>query len=261
MINYRNLLSLKDKKIVVSGGAGLIGREVVAALGQGGARVIIADVNEALANQLAEQLNKENCKVEYYAFDITDLPNLEKNINKLVSYLGGIDVWINSAFPRTADWGVKIEQISLDSWRKNIDMHLNAYALSAKFIAEHIKKGDSIILFGSTYGVCGPSFSIYHKTEMTSSMIYAVIKGGIVNLGRYLASYFGEYNIGVNVVCPGGVFDNQDPIFVNNYSKRVPLVRMAKPEEIAPICYLLSSDASSYITGAIIMVDGGWSAI
>jgi len=92
-------------------------------------------------------------------------------------------------------------------------------------------------------------------------MAYSIIKGGIVNFTRYLSSYFGKYNIRVNSICPGGIFDNQDPIFVENYEKKVPLNRMGKPEEIASVVLFLASDASSYITGATIMVDGGWTAI
>jgi len=92
-------------------------------------------------------------------------------------------------------------------------------------------------------------------------MAYTAIKGGIVNLGRFLASYFGEYNVRVNTVCPGGVFDNQDPAFVEKYSKRTPLGRMAYPQDIAGVVVFLASEAAAYITGAVIMVDGGWTAI
>ena len=122
------------------------------------------------------------------------------------------------------------------------------------------KKG-SLINFGSTYGVRGNDFNIYSGTDMTSPIAYSAIKGGIINLTRYLASYFGVDNIRINNVCPGGIIDGQDPQFVKNYSKRVPLKRMGKPDEIASTVLFLASDAASYITGATIMVDGGWTAI
>jgi len=109
--------------------------------------------------------------------------------------------------------------------------------------------------------VVGPDFSVYKNTSMTSSIIYSAVKGGIVNLGRYLASYFGKYNIRVNTVCPGGVLDGQNEIFLKNYSNKTPLGRMASAEEVASTVLFLASDASSYITGATIMVDGGWTAI
>lgn len=262
MIDYRNKFSLKGKKAVVMGGGGLIGKEVVIALAQAGAYVLIAEVNKKEANALSVELRKNNLDVEYYYFDVTDIKNLRRNIKVLVRHLGGLDIWINSAYPRTKDWGAKVEDISYRSWQKNVDMHLNSYALSSKYAAKHMKnKGGSIINFGSIYGVGGPDFTIYEKTEIKNSMVYSAIKGGIINLGRYLASYFGNFNIRVNTVCPGGVFDNQDTRFVKNYSKRVPLKRMAKTEEIASVVLFLASDAASYITGATIMIDGGWTAI
>jgi len=115
--------------------------------------------------------------------------------------------------------------------------------------------------FGSIYGTVGADFSIYKGTKMTMPFPYAVVKAGINNLGRYLASYFGGYGVRVNTVCPGGVFDKQAPVFVRNYSRKTLLKRMALPREIAPAVVFLASDASSYITGSVLMVDGGWTAI
>ena len=96
---------------------------------------------------------------------------------------------------------------------------------------------------------------------MTGPMAYSAIKGGIVNLTRYLASYFGPYGIRVNNVCPGGIFDNQDKKFVFNYQRKVPLGRMGRPEEIASVVLFLASDASSYVNGATIVSDGGWTIV
>ena len=123
------------------------------------------------------------------------------------------------------------------------------------------QQSGSIINLGSIYGVLGSDFTIYDGTKMTMPMAYSAIKGGIVNLTRYLASYFGKHNVRVNNICPGGIFDSQEPIFVRNYEHRVPLKRMGRPEEIASAVLFLASDAASYITGATIMVDGGWTAI
>jgi NAD(P)-dependent dehydrogenase (short-subunit alcohol dehydrogenase family) len=261
-MKYPDKFSLKGKNAVVTGGAGLIGREVVRAISQAGARVFIAEVDEARGISLAHEITNEGFSTEFYKFDITDIRNLEKNIISLAERMERIDVWVNSAYPRTNDYGAKVEDITYESWQKNIDMQLNSYALSSKHVAERMKvKGGSIINFGSIYGVGGPDFTIYEGTDMKNSMIYAAVKGGIINLSRYLASYYGVFNVRINAICPGGVFDNQDPIFVKNYSKKTPLKRMAKAEEIASVVLFLASDAASYITGATIMVDGGWSAI
>src|SRR3989338_6692760 len=263
MNNYLQKFVLQDKKAIVAGGAGLIGSEIVSALAQAGARVLIADNDEAKGNQLVDDLKKRHLSVEFIYFDIADLEHLEKNIKDLVDFLKGIDVWVNTAYPRTLDWGKKVEELSLKSWRENVDMQLNSSALSSKYVAEHMKaKGGSIVNLGSIYGVVGGDFSIYEKTAVPPvSMIYSAVKGGLVNLGRYLAAYFGPYKIRVNTVCPGGVFDNQDKKFVENYSKKVPLRRMALAEEIASVVLFLASDASSYMTGNTVMVDGGWTAI
>lgn len=251
MSDYMKRFKLKSKNAVVTGGVGLIGREVAKALVQAGARVIIADIKEI----------KIKGAISHY-FDITDILNIEKNIKGLVKKAGGVDIWVNCAYPRTPDWGNKVEAVTPESWRKNVDMHLNSYALASKYAAELMKKkGGSIINLGSIYGMVGPDFSVYEGTKLTMPMAYSVIKGGVANLARYLAAYFGSNNVRVNTVCPGGVFDNQDPVFVKNYSQKAPLKRMAQPEEIASVVLFLASEAASYITGATIMVDGGWTAI
>jgi len=261
MIDYSKKFSLKDKKAIVTGGAGLIGREVVTALAQAGACVLAADVDEEKAQDLVSKLKSQGLSSEYYSLDITDLDNLKENMDKLINRLGGLDIWVNSAYPRTEDFVCAVEDISVQSWRKNIDMHLNSYSLMSKYAAECMKKtGGSIINFGSIYGVVSNDLNMY-KNRKAISMAYTAIKGGIVNLGRFLASYFGEYNVRVNTVCPGGVFDNQDPAFVEKYSKRTPLGRMAYPQDIAGVVVFLASEAAAYITGAVIMVDGGWTAI
>lgn len=253
---------LDGKNAVVTGGAGLLGKEAVTALAQAGAYVIIADVDDTKGISFAADLTACGLKVGYFHFDITDITGIKENMEKIVKKYGVIDIWVNMAYPRTKDWGAKVEDIKPESWQKNVDMHLNSYSLSSKYAAEIMKaKGGSIINFSSIYGVVGADFSVYEGTPMTMPMAYSAIKAGIINVGRYLASYFGKYDVRVNTVCPGGIFDNQNPIFVDNYSKRTPLGRMARPDEIASIVVFLASEASSYITGVVIIVDGGWTAI
>lgn len=262
MIDYVKKFFLKGKKAIVCGGAGLLGREIVSALAQAGAQVVIADIDDRGGEKLAKLLRDKKFKVTYQNFDVTDINTLGQHLNALVKKLHGIDIYINTAYPRTSDWGSDIEKICVSSWQKNVDMHLNAYALSSKYMAQFMKKkGGSIINMGSIYGVAGPDFTIYKNTKMGNSLIYAAIKGGIVNLSRYLSAYYGRYHVRVNTVCPGGVFDGQNPIFVKNYNDKVPMKRMARKDEVASAVLFLASDAASYITGTAFMVDGGWTAI
>lgn len=263
MNNYLDKFALKDKIAFVSGGAGLIGTEVVKALADAGAKVVFLDINQEKGGEIKDDLQDKGKDVIFENFDATALEQIDGNIEKLNKKYGRIDIWVNASFPRTADWGKKVEDIPLDSFQKNTEMHFTSYVwISRKvcMVMKNQKKG-SLINFGSIYGVVGANFNIYEGTGMTSAMAYSAIKGGIINFSRYLASYFGSSNVRVNTICPGGIFDNQDKIFVENYSKQTPLKRMGKPEEIASAVLFLAGEAASYVTGAVIMVDGGWTAI
>ena len=262
MISYLEKFSLKGKTAFITGGVGLIGAEISKALASAHAKTIIIDIDENSGMKLSEKLINMGYNAFFENIDITDLNNIDRNIDQLFEKYNGIDIWINSAYPRTEDWGNKVEDLCLDSWRENVDMHMNSYSWISRKVCLLMKgKGGSLINIGSTYGVLGNDFTVYEDTDMTSPMAYSAIKGGIINLTRYLASYFGGYNIRVNSLCPGGVYNNQNSTFVKAYSKKTPLKRMGNPEELASAALFLASDAASYISGATIMVDGGWSAI
>lgn len=242
---------LKDKVVVVTGGFGLIGTHIVDALSQAGAIVYIADI-----------IQKKTEHGKWIYLDISDSKSIKSCIKTIMFKEKKIDIWINCAFPRTEDWMTKFEDVKEESLKKNIDMHLNGYVLCCQEIIKQMKKQKNgvIINFGSIYGVVGPDFSVYDGTNMTMPMAYSVIKGGIVNFTRYLATYCAKYGIRVNAICPGGIYDNQPTSFVKKYSKRTPMGRMGRADEIAGPILFLSSDASSYVTGHILMVDGGWTA-
>ena len=262
MISYLEKFSLSGKNAFVTGGAGLIGSEISTALASANAKTVIIDIDRNSGKKLSDKLNDMGYSAFFENINTTDLSNIDKSIEQLFKKYNGIDIWINCAYPKTKDWGNKVEDLCLDSWRKNVDMHMNSYSwISRKVCLLMVERGGSLINIGSTYGVVGNDFTIYEGMDMTSPMAYSAIKGGIINLTRYMASYFGKYKIRVNSLCPGGIFNNQEPTFVKAYSEKTPLKRMGNPEEIASAALFLSSDAASYVTGATIMVDGGWSAI
>ena len=255
---YNNLFSLKNKTAIVTGGCGLIGREIVRGLSQFGADVFIADQNEPEAKILTEQ--RQNIK--YVNLDITSVDSVSDGLKRVVIESGTIDILVNCAYPRTKDWGAKFENINFYSWKLNVDNHLGGYFLMCKETAMIMKEngGGSIINVASIYGVVAPDFSIYDGTEMTMPAAYAPIKAGIIAVTKYIATYYGSYNIRSNAISPGGIYDNQEPSFVEKYSRKTPLCRMGKPDEIVGGVIYLASDASSFVTGQNILVDGGWTA-
>lgn len=245
------MFSIKDKVIVVTGGNGLLGKKMVATLRDQGAIVIAADI-------FFQEKNENDI-----IMDITDEQSVSNGIAAIVNKYSQIDGWVNNAYPRTQDWGTKFEQIPLESWRKNVDMHLNGYFLCCQIVLEQMKKQrfGSLINMSSIYGLVGPDFTVYEGTEMTMPGAYAAIKGGVNNLTRYLASYYGKYQVRVNTVSPGGIFDNQPEAFVTKYNEKVPMKKMGQPKDIVAAIYFLLTDEASYITGHNLVVDGGWSAI
>jgi NAD(P)-dependent dehydrogenase (short-subunit alcohol dehydrogenase family) len=246
------MFSLKDKIIVITGGSGLLGSLYCEWINKAGGVAINADIN----------CNKNLDAQEYYC-DISCSSSIKELIAALVSRYGKIDGWVNNAYPRTSDWGTKFENIPIESWRENVDKHQNGYFLCCQIVLEQMRKQGfgSVINLGSIYGIVGPDFSIYEGTEMTMPAAYAAIKGAVINLTRYLASYYGPFGVRVNCISPGGIFDNQPESFVKRFSAKTPLRRMGKPEDIAPAIIYLLSDETAYITGHNLAVDGGWTAI
>ena len=258
-----NEVSLRARISIVAGGLGQIGSAVTRQLSRAGSHVIVLDLCEGREKEFLGSEDAGGGEVSYEHGDITKPECAEERIRELEERYGNIHVWINGAYARTADWGNTLEEVTIQSWRQNVDMQLNSCCLWANAIAKCMARrdGGSIVNVSSIYGVVAPDFTVYEGSEMTSPAAYSAIKGGIVAYTRYLASYYGRRNVRVNVVCPGGVFNNQPETFVARYNERTLLGRMARPEEIAGPVAFLASEAASYITGAILMVDGGWTAI
>lgn len=255
-MSYKGLFSCENKVAVVTGGGGLIGREIIQGLREFGAFVYAADIDREKAADILDD------KIKFLQLDITSEDSVNNAIAEVVRQSGRLDILVNCAYPRTKDWGAKFEDIKFDSWKENVNNHLGGHFLICRSAAEQMKKqgGGSIINLASIYGVTAPDFSIYEGTEMTMPAAYASIKSGIIALTRYIATYYGKCNVRANAVSPGGIFDGQPASFVERYSQKTPLGRMGRPDEIVGAVMYLASDASSYVTGENIMVDGGWTA-
>lgn len=260
--NYKKKFDLKNKLAFVAGGNGYIGNEIVNGLVHMGCKVVVLDINKK---------KRTNGAINEY-MDLSKISNLEKNFLKVIQKYGVADIFINASYPKTKDWKKNsFEKIKLKSFEANMKSHLNSYIWCSKIMAENMVKNKvkgSIINLSSIYGLVGQDLEIYKGTKMEENLSYSVIKGGINNFTKQMSSYYGKFNIRVNAICPGGVINLEDrkklktqKLFERNYIKKVPLKRFARTDEIASTAIFLSSDASSYITGILLAVDGGWTVI
>lgn len=253
---------LDGKSALVTGGAGLLGRAFVRSLAEQGARVFIGEIDSPAAEDARADM--AGLAVEVLPLDIRSEASVAHAVAEAAARSGGrLDIMVNNAYPRTADWGRKFEDIPAESWRSNVDMHMNGYFLCCRAAGEHMKArgGGSVVNLGSIYGMVGPDFGIYEGTGITNPAAYAAIKGGILNLTRYLASLYGPHGVRFNSLSPGGILDGQDARFVEQYNRRCPMRRLATVEDITGGMVFLASDASRYVTGHNLVMDGGWTAI
>jgi len=243
---------MKNEIILVTGGSGLLGSEIIRDLKRMGAVALNLDLD-----------CKDNWEAGTLFCDITSDASIIEVVAKIIEKYEYIHGLVNNAYPRTKDWGTSFEEIEFDSWRNNVDWQLNSYFFISQQVLKQMRQQGfgSIVNISSIYGVVGNDFTIYEGTDIVPPAAYSAIKGGLINFTRYLASYYGKYNIRVNCVSPGGIFDNQPEPFVTAYEQKVPMKRMGKPDDIAPAVSFLLSDKAKYITGQNLIVDGGWTAI
>ena len=219
------MFDFTHKSVYVAGGCGLIGRAIVRAFREQGAEAVSVDIMRK------PEVRLDICK-----------------IGRLRAFLKGLsefDVWVNASYP------------------KDHREHLHAFLYPTMLAADKLAllgKGGAIINIASIYGVLGPDYRIYHGTHMTMPTAYSAVKGGVIALSRCYAAEYAKHGIRINTVSPGGVYDGQDIKFVKNYCDRVPLGRMATPEDVAGAVVFLASQEAAYLTGQNLMVDGGLTA-
>ncbi len=265
------LFSLESKVAIVTGACGLLGKKHCEALAMAGAHVIVADLDETIAKQFAQELGDTHMGI---ALDVSnDLSVMEVKEAVLDRY-GKIDVLVNNAAindmfenPQLALEKSKFENYPLAMWKKSLDVNVTGVFLCCQVFGSAMEeaKSGSIINIASTYGVVAPNQSIYRdeegKQKFFKSAAYPTTKGAVISFTKFLAAYWGSSNVRVNALSPGGVENKQDDFFVSNYKSHTLLGRMAQPTDYQGALIFLASDASSYMTGANLIVDGGWTAI
>jgi NAD(P)-dependent dehydrogenase (short-subunit alcohol dehydrogenase family) len=266
------LFDLTDKVAVVTGGAGILGRHFCAGLVEFGAKVAVVDLVEQRAMQLAKELSVQHKKqVIGVGCDVSDLASVQEMVARVLAEFGEINILHNNAAGKSNDLNAffeSFEQYSLEQWRKIMSVNLDGMFLVAQAVGKQMvsqRQGGSIIQTASIYGVISPDHRIYEGSQYLNRQIntpgvYTASKAGVVGLTRYLATYWADKGIRVNTLTPGGVESGQNDEFKRHYSNRIPMNRMAAAHEMVGALLYLASDASSYVTGQNVIVDGGLSA-
>ena len=259
-MNVKDLFNLKNKIILVSGGAGLYGRGIVAGLAEAGGTVIIASRDLEKVRNTVEEFRNDELDVHAMTVDQKCHESIMSLKGEILRQFGRLDVFVNNAVSRP------IRSLSdYSAGRFDESMRINATgAMDILFeMSDLIEKsgGGSIINMASMMGMFGPDLSNYEGTDMGyPPPDYYFHRAGIINITRYLARIFVKKNIRVNCVSPGGLFSNQPERFVQNYCEKVPVGRMANTDDIKGLMVLLASDAGAYINGQNILMDGGMHA-
>ncbi|MCK5629371.1 MAG: SDR family oxidoreductase [Nanoarchaeota archaeon] len=265
------IFDVEGKTAIVTGGMGQLGTQYVKTLLEAGLKVAVFDIKIDNPNSFY-LLNKKNPNLKIYKVDITKKTSIKNGLKKAMEQFGVPSVLINNAAldvpPGTgADENVPFEQYPEKSLDKTYEANLKGTILCCQIIGEEMadNKGGSIINISSIYGNVSPDQRIYEHLKKGNKgffkpVSYSITKAGVLGLTRYLATYWAKKNVRVNSLTLGGVFNNQDKKFVENYSQRVPIGRMAEEDEYNGAILFLASDASSYMTGSNLIIDGGYTS-
>jgi len=267
-MNRINKFSLEGKTAIVTGALGLIGQQHCFALNEAGAHVIVADLDRQKCVAFAEYHLESSMG---HQIDVCKRESITGLLKDVLTRYGRVDILVNNAAindmfedPKAATEQSKFENYPLELWQKSIDVNLTGVFLCSQVIGSQMVKqsNGSIINIGSTYGINAPNQDLYKDTDGSQTFYkppaYPVTKAGVIMLSKYLAAYWGKYGIRVNTLSPGGVQNGQPDFFIESYSKKTPLGRMAEPDDYQGALIFLASDASAYMTGANLVVDGGW---
>jgi len=261
MKNALDLFRLNNKVALVTGGTGIVGRPISQALAEAGATVVIASRNKEKCATFAAELRKQGLKAEGERLDLSSEEDIRSLSGRILSRHQRLDIVFNNAVARA---GGDLRHMTVAEWENAMRVNSTGLFLACQVFSKPMQaqRAGSIINISSIYGMVGPDFSIYEGTPITNPVNYAFAKGGVIGLTRYLASFLAPDGIRVNCLSLGGVRTKDTPeAFEQNYCRRTLLGRMAGDDDIKGPALFLASDASSYVTGQNIPIDGGWTAI
>lgn len=272
MAKLPKLFDLKSRVAIITGGAGLLGTQFCITLAEAGARIVVADINAEAAQVVADQLAENGAEALAVRADVSDPQSVTQMTNTALETFGRLDILVNSAAldPKFDHLHAEqhtnsFEDYPLDVWNNSLEVNLTGVFLcSQAAVHPMLEQGSGVVInICSTYGLGGPDQRIYQREGQPPAykpVAYSVTKAGVLGLTKYLAAYYANKNIRVNALTPGGVFTDHDAEFVKAYSARTVLGRMAEKDEMNGAMIFLASDASAYMTGANLVVDGGWTA-
>lgn len=268
---FKKLFDLSGKTAIVTGGVGILGKQFCSILAEYGANIAVVDIQPETAATFAAELEAlYGVKASGIFCDITNPESVQKMVRDVVDTFGRIDILHNNAAGKSnnlSHFFAPFEEYELSQWDQIMDINLGGMFLVAKYVGKFMveqNKGGSIIQTSSIYGIMGPDNRIYEGSfylehQINTPAVYSASKSAVIGLTKYLATYWANKGIRVNTLTPGGIESGQNEVFKQKYSNRVPLQRMGKPHEIAGALLYLASDASTYVTGQNIVIDGGLS--
>ncbi len=265
--------SLRDRVAIITGGAGFLGVHYCQSLAEFGAHVVVADLDEQASAEVAEQVT-ESTEVEALGLsvDVSNPESVLEMVRATMDKFNRIDILVNNAAldpkfdsEHTGDHTYRFEDFPVEMWQQSLDVNITGMYLCAQAVSRPMLEANRglIVNISSTYGIVGPDQRLYERegeVVQFKPVTYTVTKSAVLGLTKYLAAYFHSTGIRVNTLTPGGVFAGHDEEFVRRYSDKTILGRMAEPEDMCGALLFLVSDASSYMTGANLVVDGGWTA-
>lgn len=257
------IMMLKDKVIIVTGGAGLIGQTFIRAIVEAGGIAVLADIDVASGTKVKEELSLElhSHKIDFFPLDITCRTSVKSLIRAVVDKRLKIDALVNNAYPRNSNYGRHFFEVTHKDFVENLGLNLGGYFTASQQLSKYfLSQGyGNIVNVSSVYGVIAPKFEIYEGTSMTTPVEYAAIKSGLIHLTKYMANYLKGSRIRVNALSPGGILDGQPSTFLEAYKSKCLNKGMLDASDLTGTLMFLLSDESMYLNGQNLIVDDGFS--